>query len=96
MTDPPPTYKYLGCYKDNSSRDFKVPNPPNLVYVKTVYECQKKCELYSYFALQAGGACFCGNRYATTSQYGLHENQNTCYGRETGMSLGGPNANAVY
>ena len=63
--------------------------------VKTIYECQKFCSTFSYFAIQMSTACMCGNRYSTAPQYGKREPQTRCFNHETGMSLGGDWSNAV-
>ena len=33
------------------------------------FYCNRACQGYRYFALQADGACFCGNAYSTQPQY---------------------------
>ena len=57
--------QYVGCYKDDDKRDVR-----NFVgYVNSLKSCQNLCSGYSYFSLQHGNQCFCGNAYATAVQY---------------------------
>jgi len=58
--------KYLGCYKDNSSRDMKH-GPKKYGYkgVDGPKKCHDACKQYKYFALQNNGWCSCDNTYGT-------------------------------
>jgi len=61
-----PGVKFLGCFEDN-------PLPYERVGVMcgsetTVYDCFTQCRDYTYFALQHGGGCYCGNDFPTSSQ----------------------------
>merc|ERR1719478_2065382 len=56
--------QYLGCYKDNGSRDFKA-GPKKYGYngVGGPLKCHKACTNYKFFALQNNGWCSCDNSY---------------------------------
>ena len=54
-------FEYIGCFKDDRSRDLK--------YVQrhgfTVETCQDECKNYKYFAIQHGSWCSCDDTYST-------------------------------
>lgn len=71
---PPPRYSRIGCYTDNSIRDFRHQVP----FEETVESCAQACSsLYGYFAIQKGkrfsasfnwradDSCFCDTSYGT-------------------------------
>ena len=61
---------YIGCYQDNGN-PYDFPDGPMYLGVgkMTQTACNNACQEYSYFALQDGGWCYCGNKYGTTSQH---------------------------
>eukprot|EP01083_Nonionella_stella_P192711 712184_1 len=60
-------YKYIGCYKDASPRALPS-GPHNWGY--NIESCADACVGYTYFALQAGSWCSCGNDYKKATDYG--------------------------
>merc|ERR1719412_2294154 len=60
---------YIGCYRDDRYRDFekRVSGRHNVASCRTA--CSKL--QYTYFSVQYGSECFCGNEYATAPQYKL-------------------------
>ena len=86
-TEGPTNYIYIGCYTDAEDRDFKLDS----TVVGSVSECQKFCKAYSYFALQVGYQCFCGNRYATNPllHYKVAEGEVGGCSNGGGVSMGG-------
>ena len=63
---PAPGPAYIGCYKDDANRDFK--DGPKRYGFKPL-TCAAACKDYTYFALQNGGYCSCGDAYATEAKY---------------------------
>ena len=62
--------QYIGCYTDDPNRDLKNGPGESLILRNfTSSTCNEKCKGYSYFSLQYGGQCFCGNAYATSYNY---------------------------
>jgi len=49
---------FLGCRKDDRSRDLDTQMGPG-----STAECNVACRGYSFFSMQAGGQCFCGNEF---------------------------------
>ncbi|XP_065670469.1 uncharacterized protein LOC100203426 isoform X18 [Hydra vulgaris] len=59
-------YQKIGCYKDdflNSDLKIKIPEISNLTQDHCVRACAKEDNSSSYFGLQNGVFCFCGNKY---------------------------------
>ena len=59
---------YIGCYVDDSNRDLGH-GPGERPKIYDALSCNVECKGYRYFSLQNQGQCFCGNAYATASQY---------------------------
>merc|ERR1719359_2275046 len=90
-TAPKPLAHFLGCYKDNGSRDF-AHGPKQYGY--TSAKCMDKCKQYKFVALQNGGWCSCDNSYSTPAgTYPRMGNGDCNKGFRGG---GGPWRNAVY
>ena len=60
--------QYIGCYVDDPDRDLEH-GPIEFYSDFTASTCNEKCKRYSFFSLQFGGYCFCGNAYATSYRY---------------------------
>ena len=60
--------RYIGCYVDDPYRDLNQ-GPGEASWKFVASRCNDICSGYRYFSLQYGGQCFCGNSYATASQY---------------------------
>ena len=89
-----PASYYIGCYRDDSSRDLK--NYMGDITNGDHSACQKKCAAFTYFSLQFGVQCFCGNSYSSAPQY-TKLPDSTCQQMNNGKSLywGNGWANAV-
>ena len=85
MSDP----TYIGCFTDDSRRDLSH-GPKKYGYDQS--SCNEACEKYTYFALQDGGWCVCGNDYGTESQY-VQKHDSECGGPN---GLGGGGRNSIY
>ena len=86
----------LGCYMDNGARDFKVQKADVGGALGFASACSLLCTTsYMYFAIQAGGQCFCGNAYQTSSVYVKYANSQ-CLSASTGLYPGAAWKNAVY
>ena len=92
--------QYIGCYVDDPNRDLKHGPGESLTDFLTGESfrnftsstCNEKCKGYSYFSLQYGGQCFCGNAYATSYNYQKRPDSE-CGGVN---GLGGIFRNSVY
>ena len=62
-----PDFRYLGCYKDQSSRALRY-GPQEYGY--NPESCLTACINYKYFALQHNGWCSCENDYNHATKYG--------------------------
>ena len=82
--------QYIGCYIDDGNRDMA----PTWTYAKSTSECQALCAGSSFFAMQAGYACFCSNVYSTKPQYAKVADSEC--GGVTSNSLGAGWRNAVF
>jgi hypothetical protein len=60
------TFAWVGCYKDDANRDLGE-GPKD--YGFTPETCADACQAYSYFGLQNGGWCNCGNSYGSSDSY---------------------------
>jgi len=81
------TWEYVGCYKDDGHRDLDHYKGNG----KKQEDCTVLCKDFTYFSMQAGSQCFCGNKYATASKYQKRPDS------ECGSTgLGGSWRNAVY
>jgi len=87
----PKSQRYLGCYQDNGSRDFRA-GPKRYGYRANT--CAAACKGYTYVALQNGGWCSCDNSYSTPSSTYRKRPTGECNKGFTGG--GGPWRNAVY
>lgn len=83
-------YQYIGCFKDDNTRDLK----HGIGYGHNPASCQGACSSYPYFGLQDGGDCKCDNTYATPSPPYTQVGDGECNKGGTGM--GGGWRNAVY
>jgi len=80
---------YKGCFSDRPQRDL----PIQAGDAGSIQECASNCHAYTYFALQAGGQCFCGNSYG---KYGTSTGcTQTCHSDPT-QTCGGGYANSVW
>jgi len=79
---------YIGCYTDDDKRDL-FDGPRNWGFNQE--GCNKACQAYPYFALQAHGWCVCGAAYATELKY-VKRPDDEC----GSMGLGGPWRNSIY
>merc|ERR1711933_319317 len=61
------TTEYIGCYQDTAYRALRH-GPPTFGY--TPDTCSTACKDYKYFAVQAGGWCFCDDDYDHATRYG--------------------------
>merc|ERR1712048_112922 len=60
--------EYIGCYKDTANRALRyVPHQWGGYNPDT---CSTACKDYKYFAVQAGGYCFCDDDYDHATRYG--------------------------
>jgi len=84
---------YIGCYKDDSQRDMEKRVSGSF----NVMECRAQCSRleYKYFSVQWGSQCFCGNNYATKSQYERLDDSK-CQRTGYPAGQGGSWANSVY
>lgn len=87
---PPPTHSYVGCYSDDAHRDLQ-DGPKQYGY--TAGTCAAACKNYKYSALQNGGWCVCGNKYASEAKYTKRSDTECNQGFVQG---GGPWRNAVF
>merc|ERR1711998_428266 len=76
---------YIGCFHDNSSRDFK--HGPKR-YGHNPTKCMSACKDYKYIALQNGGRCNCDNTYSTPSSTYPKMHDNQCNKGGTGQGGG--------
>jgi len=83
--------RFLGCYQDNGSRDFRH-GPKRYGYTST--KCAAACKSYKYVALQNNGWCSCDNGYSSPSRTYPKKPSNQC--NKGGSGKGGPWRNAVY
>jgi hypothetical protein len=83
--------EYIGCYKDNESRDLKH-GPKKRGY--SPESCKTACPAYKYFALQDGGWCNCDNSYSTPESKYPKQPDSEC--NKGGRGYGGWWRNAVY
>ena len=60
------TFAWVGCYRDDANRDLGE-GPKDYGY--TPETCADACQAYSYFGLQNGGWCNCGNSYGSSDTY---------------------------
>ena len=60
---PPRASKPLGCFKDAKDYDLPVCATKRMSSADAVGECSALCATYSYFALENGKECRCGNAY---------------------------------
>lgn len=82
---------YIGCYKDNGSRDFQY-GPKSYGYDAT--KCAKACPNHKYVALQNGGWCSCDNTYSSPSATYTKRPDGEC--NKGGTGYGGSWRNAIY
>jgi len=84
--------KYLGCFKDTATRDLELQKQDQQA---TIISCRYLCQGYTYFGLQAGGQCFCGNRVGLYGKVDGSECQSKC-DADTAQICGGFWRNSVY
>lgn len=87
------TARYIGCFKDNWTRDLTgyTTNAPNMTTQMCVNLCREKGAAYA--ATQYGQHCFCGNSYG---KYGPATNCDMKCGGNAAEMCGGSFANSVY
>ena len=88
-TQAPPNNNYLGCYTDDSDRDFCC-GPK--VYGFNHETCAAACATFKYFALQNNGYCSCDNDFSTPSSTYTKMPDSDCGPKK----LGGSWRNAVH
>ena len=71
--------QYIGCYADDRNRDLEHGPGSKGSWNYNVSSCNDQCKGYRYFSLQLRGQCFCGNAYASGSQY-QKRNESECGG----------------
>jgi hypothetical protein len=89
------SFKYLGCYLDESNdRDMVLMTQESSV---TVENCHHTCKdkAFTYFGLQAGDKCFCGNSYGKFGGRRDSECRIKCRGNNK-QFCGGEMKNSVY
>lgn len=90
-------YQKLGCFKDDpSNHDLKT----KIDLKRTTQEdCAKACAMkdksFSYFGLQNGSSCFCGNDHGKYGKLADNACNITCDGNEA-ENCGGQDANNVF
>ena len=92
FSDFPASFRYVGCYIDQSSSDLE--HRPNKAQ-HTDTTCAEECKQYTYFGLQERGKCYCGNGYGTYGKAEESECHVPCSGDPT-KSCGGWDRNAIY
>lgn len=63
-----PNSRYIGCYKDDTSKRALPYGPHDYGY--TPESCAIACKDYKYFGLQNGGWCCCENELEDATRYG--------------------------
>jgi hypothetical protein len=61
-------WQSLGCFVDNANR--VLPESPQSSVPMTVDLCSELCQGYTYFGVEAGNQCFCGNQLPIDSSDG--------------------------
>jgi len=86
----------LGCYSISQLQ--ALPNRLDNCSRMTSFTCQSLAVDwgYTYFALQAGGACWAGNDLAAAQQHGPSADCSTSCKADLSQTCGGPNDNALY
>jgi len=89
--------RYIGCFRDDGSRDFKTVGGSR----EDVTSCSAACAGFKYFSLQYGLECYCGDDYSTPADRYPQINDAECKRGGGGPGYcggpcGGPWANAVY
>lgn len=84
---------YIGCFKDDRSRDLD----KRIGGAHNVDTCRRECSKlnYTYFSVQYGTECRCGNNYATQSKY-LRLDDSKCRRSGYPAGQGGAWANSIY
>lgn len=84
---------YIGCYRDNSKRDME----KMVAGSYNVDTCRVACSRleYTYFSVQYGSQCFCGNDYSTEKVYERLDDSK-CKRSGFPAGQGGAWANSVY
>jgi len=84
---------YLGCYVDSATRalSFFAGSSSS----QTVESCHSACSGYTYFGIQNGDECYCGNSYAAYGSAGESQCSMPCAGNSNEI-CGGQWRNSVY
>ena len=61
--------QYVGCFKDDRSRDLGAMVGNTNAATNTFQGCRAACGDHQYMSLQYGGECFCANSYGNGPQY---------------------------
>jgi len=85
-------FNYIGCYGDQQARDLSFLAAGGSSTM-TIENCAYLCSGYTYFGVQNGNQCFCGNSYGT---YGTSTGCNTACAGNSGENCGGGWANSIY
>ncbi|KAI9812453.1 MAG: hypothetical protein M1827_004684 [Pycnora praestabilis] len=70
-------YTYEGCYNEISTAQRALTGPPMINAPVTVESCAAFCNGYTYFGVEDGDECYCGNDIYPGSQ--LVPDQSECY-----------------
>ncbi len=64
-----PAFTYIGCFVDDESDRDMVAGPAGMNPGFTPFSCAKACEDYTYFAIQDGDRCRCGQQFQRKGKY---------------------------
>ncbi|KAG9003884.1 hypothetical protein FRB94_002801 [Tulasnella sp. JGI-2019a] len=80
-TTTPGTLNSLGCYQDQSSRTLAGASTTSSTMTPAV--CQTFCTAYTYFGVENGSECYCGNTATVVSPLAASNCQTKCAGDAT-------------
>ncbi|PRP85873.1 hypothetical protein PROFUN_06147 [Planoprotostelium fungivorum] len=83
-------FQYVGCYRDDNTRDLSVAKPG----VSSLNQCYTSCQGYKYFGVQYSTECYCGNTYGTYGAMPETDCNMNCQSGET--RCGGSYRNSIY
>jgi hypothetical protein len=70
-----PLFTDVGCYVDDQTRMWK---EPPVTLANSVGECETYCSGYTYFGVQYGNECFCGNTLPASGSTYTKVNPTSC------------------
>jgi len=92
--------QYVGCFKDDRSRDLGAMVGNTNAATNTFQGCRAACGDHKYMSLQYGGECFCANSYGNGPQYTQEDDGNCNSIREpcfsSSFNCGGTWHQAIY